>query len=232
MITIVYDNQLHDEALKSGWGFSCLVKYSGKKVLFDTGGDEGKLLFNLKALAIDPQDVDAIALSHNHWDHTAGVEALIGEGYKGTFYFGRSFPEEFKQRLKKRNIKFFPVGEITQVAPGIFTGPQMQKRGPEEISLTVQTPRGLVIITGCAHPGIVEIVREIKEILNKDIYLVMGGFHLEISLGLGKIISEFKALGVKKVGPCHCSGQRAINLFEQKFGKDFIRIGTGLSIEL
>ena len=47
----------------------------------------------------------------------------------------------------------------------------------KEQSLILNTPEGLIVITGCAHPGIVEIVKKAKAMLNRDIYLAIGGFH-------------------------------------------------------
>lgn len=99
-ITIVYDNQLHDKNLKSGWGFSCLVEHSGKKIIFDTGDNVEKLESNFKNLQINPQDFEAIVLSHNHWDHTGGLEAVLGKNKNCPLYFGKSFPGGFQNSLK------------------------------------------------------------------------------------------------------------------------------------
>ncbi len=232
MITIVYDNELYDKRLKSGWGFSCLIEHLDKKILFDVGDDAGKLSFNLNALKINPEDIDALVLSHNHWDHTGGLEAVIGGNNRVELFFGNSYPEDFKTGLKKRGIKFSPVSEITNVSQGVHTGPEMGSFGPAEIPLTVETKSGLVVITGCAHPGIAKMVRKVKEAFAKEIYLVLGGFHLGKVLSLGKIISELKEMGIKKAAPCHCTGERAIKLFQEGFKENFIKVGAGLKIKL
>ncbi|MBL7197678.1 MAG: MBL fold metallo-hydrolase [Candidatus Omnitrophica bacterium] len=231
-ITIVYDNRLHNERLKRGWGFSCLVEYLDKKVLFDTGDDPEKLSFNLNGLNINPRDIEIIALSHNHWDHTGGMGAVIDKNDKATVYFGQSYPERFKQKIKGKGLEFVLINQIEQISEGIFAGPEMGEFGPKEIPLTVMTNKGLIIITGCAHPGILNIVRIVKEKLNKNIYLILGGFHLGFSLELSKIIKGLKEMEIKKVAPCHCSGKRAINLFKEEFKEDFIKVGAGLEIEI
>lgn len=231
-ITIVYDNQLNDNNLKSGWGFSCLIDYSGRKILFDTGDNPEKLLFNLGYLGVNPQDFQAIVLSHNHWDHTGGLGAVLGKNKHCTLYFGKSYPGSFQEKLKNQRINFMLVSELRTISEGIFAGPEMGGLGLKEIPLTIQTEKGLVIITGCAHPGIVNIIEEIKQQLNENIYLVLGGFHLRIPLGLNKIVEGFKKMGVKKVGPCHCTGERAINLFKQRFKEGFIKVEAGLNIEI
>jgi hypothetical protein len=103
-----------------------------------------------------------------------------------------------------------------------------------EQSLIIDTPDGLVVITGCAHSGIVNILKKSKEILNKNIYLVLGGFHLLNSSDdeIKQIIKEFKSLGVKKCGATHCTGDNAIALFKEAYGQDYIPMGVGKVIQL
>jgi 7,8-dihydropterin-6-yl-methyl-4-(beta-D-ribofuranosyl)aminobenzene 5'-phosphate synthase len=103
-----------------------------------------------------------------------------------------------------------------------------------EESLALDTPQGLIVVTGCAHPGIVDIVRRSMELVPGEIHLVMGGFHLgrlprEDVLD---IIEEFKSMGVKKVAPTHCTGDMAIRLFREAYGEDFIEAGCGAVIEI
>jgi 7,8-dihydropterin-6-yl-methyl-4-(beta-D-ribofuranosyl)aminobenzene 5'-phosphate synthase len=100
--------------------------------------------------------------------------------------------------------------------------------------LVIDTSKGLVVITGCAHPGIVNIVRKAKEYLNEDVYMVIGGFHLggANDRALRGIINDFRTLDVKKAGPCHCSGDRCRQLFKEEYGDDFIEVGVGMVINL
>ena len=232
LLRIVYDNRLHREGLKTGWGFSCLIDHQEKRILFDTGGDGQGLLFNLQDLEVEPESINTVVLSHNHWDHTGGLEAIIDKNKEVTVYFGEVFPERFRERLREKGIKFFPVSGMANISEGILVGPQMGGLGPKEIPLTIETSKGLIIITGCAHPGIAKMVRKIKESLKKKVYLVLGGFHLEFSLRINRVISEIKRLGVEKAGPCHCTGNRAINFFEKEFKENFIRVGAGLETRI
>ena len=75
-------------------------------------------------------------------------------------------------------------------------------------------------MAGCAHPGIVNIVRRAKEIVNKDIYLVFGGFHLinYSEAQINNIIGEFREMGVQKCGATHCTGENQIEMLRKAFG--------------
>ena len=98
----------------------------------------------------------------------------------------------------------------------------------------IETPQGLVVITGCAHPGVVSIVRRAKELTGREVYLVLGGFHLG-GTSEGKItgiVEDFQQLGVQRVAPCHCSGDVARRLFKEAYGEDFISAGVGSKLKI
>ena len=120
------------------------------------------------------------------------------------------------------------VDEAIEISDGIYTTGQMGA-GVIEQALVLSTPQGLVVVTGCAHPGIVEMVGRAKEVGGDEVYLVLGGFHLG-GLNQAKvreIIANFRRLGVQKVAPCHCTGDKAIGLFRDAYRGDFIRNGVG-----
>lgn len=213
-LVTVYDNYEFDPEFRTGFGFSCLVKKDNKNILFDTGGDSETLLFNLKKVGVTPGDTDAAVISHMHGDHTGGLDGILRENKDVKVYM----PE---------------LPEPIEVIPGIYTtgvlGTWLKEQG-----LIVETEKGPVLITGCAHPGIVNMVKRAKKVTEQRVYLVLGGFHLggaSDSQLLG-IIEAFKKLGVQKVAPCHCSGDRARELFREEFGKDYIDNGVGRKIEI
>jgi len=90
------------------------------------------------------------------------------------------------------------------------------------------------IITGCAHAGIIRILKAAQQHLQRDIYFVLGGFHLlfQPSDSSAEIVREFQKLNVQKVAPCHCSGQHTIRQFQEAFGEHFLKVGTGTVLEL
>ncbi len=104
----------------------------------------------------------------------------------------------------------------------------------KEQALIVRTEKGLVVITGCAHPRIVEMLREAKRVTGEEIYLVVGGFHLPGTgdSKLRDIIESLRELEVKRAAPCHCSGDRTRELFKEEYGQDFIANGVGKTIEI
>jgi 7,8-dihydropterin-6-yl-methyl-4-(beta-D-ribofuranosyl)aminobenzene 5'-phosphate synthase len=228
---IVYDNNHYDDRLKTDWGFSCYIQGLEKTILFDTGGRGEILVSNLEKMGLSPENIEVVVLSHYHGDHTGGLDEILRLNPRIEVWVPEHFPKDFKQRLREKGSKIVEVSQSRKICPGTFTSGVIE--GPiREQSLVIDTDHGLVIITGCAHPGIVKILSEIKESFKKSFYLVFGGFHLGGSsrAEIESIISRFKALGVKKVGPTHCSGDLARNLFSEKFGEDFIRVGAGKEI--
>jgi 7,8-dihydropterin-6-yl-methyl-4-(beta-D-ribofuranosyl)aminobenzene 5'-phosphate synthase len=227
-ITIVYDNNAYDPRLRTAWGFSCQIESLGQVILFDTGGDSPKLLANMATLGIDPSRIQTVVLSHTHGDHTGGLSGLLplaGDGL--TVFAPQSFPTRFKEAVRTR-AQLVEVHKPREVGEEAYTTGEMGT-GIIEQSLAVRTDRGLVVVTGCAHPGIVEIVRQAKALSDDEVYLVLGGFHLggKSRSKIKGILSEFRRLGVRKVAPCHCTGEQAIRMFRQEYGEDFIQAGVG-----
>jgi lysophospholipase L1-like esterase len=106
-------------------------------------------------------------------------------------------------------------------------------KSPVEQTLVLNTEDGLVVVTGCAHPGIVGMVKQAKEMLDRPVDLVCGGFHL-LNMSdeqVKGIIAEFKALGVKRVGATHCTGEKQIALIREAYGADFVPLGVGRVLE-
>lgn len=232
-IIVLYDNYQYDDRLRTGWGFSCLVRLRGQSILFDTGGDGATLLYNMEQLEIDPKEIDAVMLSHIHSDHVGGVLDFLNRNSDVTLYLPKSFPESFKKEISSGGARVEEVSQARELLPNVYTTGEMGAFIKEQ-SLILNTAKGLVVITGCAHPGIVNIVQRAKQLLGGVPFFVMGGFHLfgMTERELKRIISDFKELGVVKVGPCHCSGRRARHLFKEAYGKDYLELGVGRVITI
>ena len=232
MITVVYDNNPYDPRLQTAWGFSCLVETGKATILFDTGGDGTTLLGNMATLGIAPQNIEVVVLSHIHGDHTGGLGALLSTGARPSVYVPRSFPARFKTDVRSLTALEEATGQA-EILASVYTTGEVGS-GIVEQALAVETPQGLVVITGCAHPGVVEMVRRAKQIGEAKVHLVLGGFHLggASRRRIERIITDLRALGVQRVAPCHCTGDQAIKAFADAFGADFIQNGVGRVITL
>ena len=173
-ITILYDNNA-EPGFECGWGFSCLVD-GDQWILFDTGDDGQKLIHNFKKANIDPESVDKIVLSHNHWDHVDGLK-----GFR-------------KLNSKAEVVPPDAFSEPTEISPGVYSTGVLGALIKEQ-SLVVKTEKGNIVITGCAHPGLETILRAAREL--GPVYGVLGGFH-----GFSKF-AELE--GIQLIAPCHCT---------------------------
>ena len=232
-ITVIFDNYPYKEGLTTAWGFSCLIRGIEKTILFDTGGDGSILLANMKKLNIDPKEIDLVVFSHIHGDHTGGLQSFLEKNQDVIVYMPESFPEGFKRDAKKYGVTVVEVKEPLKICENVYSTGELGTSIIEQ-SLIIQTDKGLIVITGCAHPGIVKIVRKAKDVIKDDVLFVMGGFHLsgKSKTELENIIFDFKQLGVRYAAPTHCSGDNARQLFEKEYRENFINIGAGKVITM
>jgi 7,8-dihydropterin-6-yl-methyl-4-(beta-D-ribofuranosyl)aminobenzene 5'-phosphate synthase len=232
-ITVVYDNNPYKQGLKTAWGFSCIIKGTEKTILFDTGGDGSILLANMQELDINPEEIDLVVLSHIHNDHVGGLTDFLEINPGVTIYLPASFPENFKRNISKCGAKTIDVREPVEIGKGVYSTGELGTHIIEQ-SLIIVTEKGIILITGCAHPGIVKIINKAKDLFNKDVLFATGGFHLARERGseISNIITDVKELGVHYIGPCHCSGDLARNLFRKEFGNNYIEVGVGRVINL
>jgi len=206
------------------------------RVLFDTGGDWEILSHNMDVLGVDPKSIDTVVLSHIHADHSGGLRGFLVANSEVVVWVPKSFPESFKDLVRKVGAEVREVGEDTaKVAPNVFTTGEMgTTRGIKEQALVVRSAKGLVVVTGCARPGVVNTARRAKETIDGDVYLVLGGFHLSQASEdtVRSIIEGLRELGVRKVGPCHCSGGLARKLFLKAYGEDYVDVHVGTVVRI
>ena len=232
-ITVVHDNYSCSEGLKVAWGFAAFIMGPEKSILFDTGSDGTLLLANMAALQIDPAGIDVVVLSHTHGDHTGGLTGFLKENGRIEVYLPGSFPPRIKDVVRGYGVTVVEMTGPQEICPNVYTTGVMGRRVKEQ-ALIVRTQRGLVVLTGCAHPGVARIVEEVKRLHGEDILLVVGGFHLEWATAgkVKRIITAFRGHGVQYVAPTHCSGERARQLFQEQYGGCYIDAGVGKTISL
>jgi 7,8-dihydropterin-6-yl-methyl-4-(beta-D-ribofuranosyl)aminobenzene 5'-phosphate synthase len=227
-ITIVYDNNSYDSRLSTAWGFAAVIEYGTQTVLFDTGGRGQMRLRNMEILGIDPHQIQTVVLSHYHGDHTGGLDELLAKGAHPTVYMLSCFAPDFKDHARHMaNVVEVTPGQY--IADGVYTTGEMDGASIHEQALVLKTDRGLVVVTGCAHPGIVKMVERAKTLFGEPIHLVLGGFHLrgQPDKELKSILADFRRLGVEKVAPVHCSGDRAVEMFRREYDESFLKAGVG-----
>jgi len=228
-ITIVYDNNRFNKELKTDWGFSCLVEGLDKTILFDTGRYDTMLMANLADLGVDPDRADIVFLSHEHPDHIGGMETLLETTSGIDVYMAQSFTSSTRNGAQARGSKVVRVNEPVMVTRSGLSSGEMKSFVKNEHALFIDTTGGVIVITGCAHPGIVDIVERSKKLLQKDVLLVLGGFHLlqDHAGSVRKIASQFQAMNVAHVAPTHCSGAEARTIFKEIYGENYLDCGVG-----
>ncbi len=218
-ISIVYDDQ-SSKGFITGWGFSAVIERDGKILLFDAGWDGIALLKNLKTANFDPKKFSHIIISHKHWDHIGGLNAVLYQTNNPTVFV----PSSISSRLKAEITKFADLREVVdvkaEITSEIWTTPQMKTdiADLQEISLLIQTKKGIVIICGCSHSGLDKIIKVATKF--GKVHAVIGGFH-----GFDKL-DYLESIEV--IIPCHCTKNKRAIL--EKYPEKSIKCYSGLEI--
>ncbi|MFC2168418.1 MBL fold metallo-hydrolase [Acidobacteriota bacterium] len=233
LVTILYDNYAALEGVETDWGFSCLIEGTEKVILFDAGTQSDLLFRNADTLKSDLNSVECVVISHDHGDHTGGLIPFLKKKSDVSVFLLSSFQDVLFQEVQKTGAKVVSGQDPNPVCKNAYTTGETGVEIKEQ-ALILNTNQGLVVITGCAHPGIVKILKKAKLVLNKDINLVLGGFHLmgTPAAQIEDIITEFRKLGVKKVGATHCTGDDAIQMFRDEWDENFVELGVGRKISI
>ena len=192
-MTIVYDNEVFDKRLVSGWGLSCFLQMDKNDILFDTGWDGNTLLSNMQVLNINPKKIEKVVLSHEHWDHIGGLTNLLNVNQNLEVYVPKSFGKRLKEEIANR-ANLVEVSEPYEITEECISTGELGSQIKEQ-SIMIKTKKGLIVITGCAHPRLNVILNTAKEF--DKIYGVIGGFH---GFKEYDLLSE-----IPLIAPCHCT---------------------------
>jgi 7,8-dihydropterin-6-yl-methyl-4-(beta-D-ribofuranosyl)aminobenzene 5'-phosphate synthase len=165
-ITIIYDNTAFRKDLRADWGFSALVEAQGKKILFDTGASGSILLANMGKLGIKPDGISDVFISHPHFDHTGGMSAFLDLNHEVSVWVPCSL------RGVKNAKAIMAIDRSIKLYQGVYSTGELE--GIEQ-SLCVATQKGVVVIAGCSHPKIENIIASASEF--GAVYGIIGGLH-------------------------------------------------------
>jgi 7,8-dihydropterin-6-yl-methyl-4-(beta-D-ribofuranosyl)aminobenzene 5'-phosphate synthase len=247
VFTVLCDNTSQSDSIFADHGFSCLIESGDQTCLFDAGNNPEKFMANVGKLDVDCSAIDHVFISHIHGDHMGGLSPILEECNRPTLCMPVSYPrpggESFGDRADAdfsamlEELKPFVYEVIQSREPATF-GRDFHTTGvidnwSYEQALIFPTPKGLIIITGCAHPGIVDIARHAREVMRQDVHFVMGGFHLmrSDSAHVDSVAQELRQL-TRYIGPCHCTGEKARAIIKSVFREDYVDVHAGLRLQL
>jgi 7,8-dihydropterin-6-yl-methyl-4-(beta-D-ribofuranosyl)aminobenzene 5'-phosphate synthase len=265
-------------------GLSFLVSVTAKAqrrtLLFDTGSSVGGLVHNLRALGVDPGEIETIVLSHGHFDHTIGLNGLAGESEnlpplvahpdawltRRIAIPGREpieLPTTSVEKVRAAGFRVIEEREPSSLLDGglLLTG-EIERTTEFERGMPVQQAlrdgewqpdplmrddqalvahlrdRGLVVITGCGHAGLINTLRYARKLTGIDrIHAVVGGFHLATPVfepSIPPTVEALREMDPRVVAPTHCTGWRAIHALAAAFPDAFVpgSVGTRYIFEI
>ena len=269
-ILTLMENTAPTDCLAAEHGLSLLIEGGGRRVLYHTGGSP-RFMQNAGALGAGLLGLDALVLSHGHYDHTGGAAALLSlEEPPREIFLGRGFFDPRRSRekdglmdissmveerlLKRSGIPCRVVGEepvklgeglwlVSGFAPGEpveAPSPRLLRlRGgalevdafEEEVAVVLETPGHLALVSGCSHVGVLNMCRRVEELFGRPVTDFVGGTHLMDAddRRIEETCRLLRERGMKRLGACHCSGQRAGAYFEANF-PGFFRNNVGTRV--
>lgn len=213
-VTTLVDNDVWREGLKSSWGLSLYVETvteeKQRTVLMDTSGSFEALFENASWLGVNLSTVEAIFISHWYGDHCGSLSHILPLSQQPIpVYVPSVSPSRIRMIGEAQGIPLVCSRPIEFMEGMMSTGEMWD--GISEHSLLINlSEKGLVVLTGCSHPGIMNIIRRAQKVSGVDkIYAVIGGFHISSTNEGMKVAELLGRLGVKLVSPCHCTHTKA-----------------------
>ncbi len=280
---VLVEDTVYVPKMRAEHGLSLFINAGGFRILFDTGAS-ALFLGNAKQLGLHLNNLDALILSHNHYDHTGGVGFLIdlyadvppifahpkafcqsyrklktGEGQQNVQAPGRAigFPYPLGLAdLQKRGVRLttnreplkiyediWLSGEVARncsfegVGESFFADPQLTQKDdlPDDQALVLNTQKGLIVIVGCCHSGLVNTLEAVRSLFpGVPLWAIVGGFHLlhASAQRIKKSVSYLRTWDPQVVVAGHCTGFDALCSLRKAFGKRFRALTVGCRFSL
>jgi 7,8-dihydropterin-6-yl-methyl-4-(beta-D-ribofuranosyl)aminobenzene 5'-phosphate synthase len=270
-IRTLIENHPHPdrEDLAAEHGLSFYIEVNDHVYLSDVG-QSGKFAENAGKLGLDLSRVEALAISHHHYDHGGGLRRFFEENDLARVYLRQTDTEDFvansppdplryigldKGLLKEHHARIEMITENQEAAPGLHLLTTIPDSYPKpdgdlrlqmlsdeglrpddfkhELVTVLADEKGLVVLSGCAHNGVLNMIAAVREAFpDETIQAVIGGFHLhhedrEAILAVGeKLLAE----EIPAIISGHCTGDKAVKLLENCLGERFQQLYTGMHL--
>ncbi|MBT3393553.1 MAG: MBL fold metallo-hydrolase [Waddliaceae bacterium] len=188
-IDIVYDNEADGE-YRADWGFSCFLPEHG--IMFDVGANAEILSHNMSLLKISKENISVLVLSHDHWDHVGGLDAVLHKDLN--VYVLSTFSTTTKEKIGAV-AHLHECDDSVPLGEGIMTTGILHNDVADEQSLVIFDGDEGLVITACAHAGVGAVLDKAKGF--GEISAILGGFHG---------FEDFDVLeSMSYIGACHCT---------------------------
>ena len=237
-ITTVVDNDVWMKGLSSSWGLSFYVETfkENKKqhtVLMDVSGSFPTFHKNAEKLNLDLTAVEAVFISHWHGDHCGALSQVLPLIKHAVPVYVPSADTFGMREIESVNGKPVVCSQPTEFMEGLMSTGEIPISVSEHSLIINVREKGLVVLVGCSHPGIINILKRAKQVSGIDkVHGVTGGFHISgtnVGLRVGEFLKELK---VEMASPCHCTGYDARNGIAKVMGEKYVKNGSGKIITI
>lgn len=276
-VTVVVDNSVPISApspFRGEHGYSLLIELNGAKILLDTGKSDAAV-HNLSLLGVHPDALDAIVLSHGHYDHAGGLAHILSHRHKPTPVYAHQdiFEDRYslsgglrrhigvpnsKEELTGLGVKWHLTTKPQEIVSGLWLSGQIPRHTDyetgdsklvvsnaagcdcpdamsDDTSLYYVGKDGMVVLSGCAHAGLVNTVECGFAVTGKKKLVGwIGGTHLgpAAKKQQEKTLGRLQEYDPQFIAASHCTGFNMMAELKRIFGERFITGFVGQVIEV